>query len=379
MVQKILSQLFARRESPVILPARGPLRGSAVISYIAWPFREGWEGPRARGHTNAFEVVAMADAWRDLGFRVEIISHDNAGYRLPADCCIAVDIHRNLERWADDLSASCRKILHASGPHWLTLNRAELSRLAALRDRKGIALMPRRQVVPSRGVEVADEVVILGNAFTQGTFLFGGKPVTRVPISSACEWPWPTNRDFESARRRFLWIGSHGMVHKGLDLVLDAFAGMPDLELTVCGRPEKEPDFFRLYEKHLRSTANIRLHGWVDIESPDFLGLARNHASVIYPSSAEGGAGSVIHAMHAGMLPICTAEASIDLGDFGRLVPEASVAAVRNACGEVSRMTPEEVESRGRGAWEHVRAVHTRERFRANYMGFAASVARELD
>lgn len=379
MIRNILSQLFPKRESPVILPARGPEQGSAVISYIAWPFREGWEGPKARGHTNTFEVVAMSDAWRDLGFRVEIIPHDNTDYRPPADCRIAVDIHRNLERWADDLPASCRKILHASGPHWLMWNHAEFSRLVSVRDRTGIALAPRRQVLPSRGVEVADQVVVLGNDFTRETFLFGGKPVTRVPISSAYELPWPEGRDFESARRRFLWVGSYGMVHKGLDLALDAFAGMPDLELTVCGRPEKEPDFFRLYEKHLRSTENIQFHGWLDMGSPDFLELARNHASVIYPSSAEGGAGSVIHCMHAGMLPICTAEASIDLGDFGQHVSEGSVAAVREACSEVSRMTPEEVERRARGAWEHVRAAHTRELFRANYAGFAASVARELD
>jgi hypothetical protein len=371
--------VLPRREKPWILPPRSPHRGSVALSYISWPFREGWQSPRARGHTNAFEVVAMAEAWGNLGFRVEIVAHDNACYRPPADCRIAIDIHRNMEKWSEILPSDCQKILHATGPHWLMLNHAELSRLAAVRDRHGVALSPRRQVLPSRGVEVADHVVVLGNDFTRGTFLFAGKPVTRVPISSAYMLPWPENRDYESARRKFLWVGSYGMVHKGLDLVLDAFAGLGDLELTVCGRPDKETDFFRLYEKHLCGTKNIHFHGWLDMDSPDLQKIAMTHASVLYPSSAEGGAGAVIHCMHAGLLPICTTEASVDLGSFGVLIPAASVESVRNRCRKISTMSPRDVEQRARESWEHARSFHTREMFQTNYSAFASTIAREVD
>jgi glycosyltransferase involved in cell wall biosynthesis len=144
------------------------------------------------------------------------------------------------------------------------------------------------------------------------------------------------------------------MVHKGLDLALDAFIGMPDLELTVCGRPEKEADFFRLYQRHLKQTPNIKLHGWLDMASPDFVEIARTHAAVIYPSSAEGGAGSVIHCMHAGMLP------------------------VQKACRAVAEMSSSEVERRARGAYKHVRREHTREKFQENYRKFATKITGNL-
>ncbi len=375
MINRLKSLLSRSRAlSPFVLEPANPSRGGVAISYLTWPFLDGLDSPKARGHTNAFEVVAMAEAYRDLGFRVEVVDWDHATYAPPADCRIAIDIHGNLERWQDVLPANCRKILHATGPHWLFWNHAELSRLQAVRDRKGIALRPRREVPPSRGVEAADHVVVLGNEFTRQTFLFGGKPVTRVPISSAYEFPWPGQRDFEPARKRFLWVGSYGMVHKGLDLALDAFAEMPDLELTVCGRPEKEEDFHRLYENLLLKTPNIRLHGWLDMASPDFIEIARTHAAVIYPSSAEGGAGSVIHCMHAGILPICTTEASIDLQDFGVPVESAAVAAVIKSCRSVADMPAAEVEVRARAAYDHVRNVHTRERFRENYRKFAERV-----
>ncbi|MCX6970114.1 MAG: glycosyltransferase [Verrucomicrobia bacterium] len=374
-LQRAYSLVFPRKQTVIRREPAGKPRGCVAISYITWPLVEGYESPKARGHTNAYEVIVMAEAFRDLGFRVEVVDWDNTDYHPPADCRIVVDIHSNLERWKESLPPGCKRILHATGPHWLLWNHAELSRLQGVRDRRGVALAPRRQVPPSRGVEAADHVVVLGNEFTRKTFLFGGKPVTRVPISSAYEFPWPERRDFELARRKFLWVGSYGMVHKGLDLALDAFAEMPNLELTVCGRPEKEEDFYRLYGDLLLKTPNIRLHGWLDMASPDFLEIARTHAAVIYPSSAEGGAGSVIHCMHAGILPICTTEASIDLQNFGVPVESATVTAVKKSCRSIADMPSAAVEVRARAAYDHVRNVHTRERFRENYRTFAERIA----
>jgi hypothetical protein len=371
-IKKLFGLLFPKKNEVVRLGPEKSARGCVVISYITWPFVNGIDSPKTRGHTNAWEVTLMAQAFLDLGFRVEVCGCDDESYLPPIDCRVAVDIHGKLERW--NLPEVCKKILHATGPHWLFWNHAELSRLIGVRERHGFALKPQRQVKPTRSLEIADEVVVLGNQFTLDSFLFGGKPVTRIPISSAYQFDWPAGREFETAKRRFLWVGSYGMILKGLDLVLDAFAGMPELELTVCGRPEKEADFYRLYEKHLRHTPNIRLHGWLDMASPAFTEIARTHASIVYPSSAEGGAGSVIHCMHAGLLPICTTEASIDLGDFGLHIESGTVEAVQKACRAVAAMTSEEVERRTLAAWEHVRREHTREKFEMNYRKFAARI-----
>ena len=360
---------------PFVIKPKGRSRGCVVISYLTWPFRDGWDSPKARGHTNAFEVTVMAEAYRDLGFRVEVIDCDNTKYVPPRDCRIAIDIHGNLERWHESLPSSCTRVLHATGSHWLLWNQSELSRLERVRDCKGRALLPRRQVEPTRSAEIADHIVVLGNSYTIDSFSFTAAPCARVPISSAYEFPWPEKRDFDKARKKFLWLGSYGMVHKGLDLTLEAFAGMPELELTVCGRPEKEEDFMRLYLRELQNTPNIRLHGWMDMSTSDFSDIARKHASVIYPSSAEGGAGSVIHCAHAGMLPISTTEASVDLGNFGVHVAAGTVDAVQSACRAVAEMSPTVVEARARGAYEHVRKEHTREKFRENYRNFAAMVA----
>lgn len=366
-----------RRELPhVVLNPPGKRRGDVAISYIVWPFQKNHALSRSRGHTNAREVLAMARIFLELGFRVNVCDWENADYAPPGNCSIAIDIHGNLERWR--LPRECRKVLHATGAHWLFQNRAELERLEALRIRRGVALSCRRLVDPSRGSEIADHVTVLGNEFTMGTFRFTGKPLTRVPISSAYEFSYPEERDLEQARRKFLWVGSYGMVHKGLDLVLEAFSGMPELELTVCGRPEKEGDFYRLYETELKHTPNIHFQGWIDMSAPEFSQIARTHATVIYPSCSEGGAGSVIHCMHAGLVPACTTEASVDLGDFGVSVNEGSVSAVRDACQKIAGMPQEEVGERSRSAWEHVRKFHSLDAFAENYSRFAASLVSDF-
>jgi glycosyltransferase involved in cell wall biosynthesis len=369
----MLRRLFQRGEIVHLICSKNMSpNGCVVISYINWPFDQEINAERMRGHTNAGEVIEMAESFRELGFRVEVCNWDDANYTPPEDTRIAIDIHSSLERWK--LPKDCIKVLHATGAHWAFQNKSESMRLEEVRSRRGVQLMPRRTAAPSRGGQVANHIVVLGNEFTEETFRFLEKPITRIPISSAYEFPFPEGRDYENARKRFLWVGSYGMLHKGLDLVLEAFAGMPDLQLTVCGRPEKEEDFYRLYEKELKHTQNINFHGWVDMASPEFAEMALTHASAVYPSCSEGGGGSVIHCMHAGMIPICTREASVDLDDFGVLIREGSVSAVQEAVRKVASMSPPEAERRARASWQHVRAIHTREQFRKNYRAFAQSL-----
>ena len=74
------------------------------------------------------------------------------------------------------------------------------------------------------------------------------------------------------------------------------------------------------------------------------------------------------------MIPACTYEASVDLGDFGELVKSGTVEAVQEACRRIAELPDEDVESRARASYEYARAVHSREKFRENYQNYAASV-----
>lgn len=365
---------FLGRSRPIKLgPPPSRSEGTVVLSYLRSPF-EGLPSSEARGHTNWQECRAIASAWCAKGFHLEVVDRKDRNYNPPSSAVAVIDLGVNLERWAPQLPPRCLKVLHATGAHWLTQNIAELVRLENLKARRGVALKPRRQNIPNSGIESADVACILGNEFTIDSFRFSGKRLSRVPISSAYTFDWLTNRDGESCRKRFLWVGSLGMVHKGLDLVLEAFAARPDLHLTVCGRPEKEPDFWSAYQTELTRLPNIHLEGWIDMGSERFAEIRRTHGAVIYPSCSEGGGGAVIHCMHAGLVPVVTRESSVDIGAFGVTINGGSVDAVGSALDATRSWSVSDWASRARGAWEAARACHTLEVFESNYAMFVEDI-----
>jgi glycosyltransferase involved in cell wall biosynthesis len=223
-------------------------------------------------------------------------------------------------------------------------------------------------------IEHADRGTVLGNEFTVDTYRYAGKPLHRIPISAPEIYDWPAHREMTEARRHFIWFGSSGFVHKGLDRVLEAFAQLPDLHLHVCGPFDDEPDFLKVYDRELFHTPNIHAEGWVDVASQRFRDLCAASIAVVYPSASEGGGGSVISCMHAGLVPIVSREASVDIGEFGFDLADGGVPAVMAVVRRVAQMPPGELEARARAAWEHVRARHTREEFSRAFGEFLDSV-----
>ena len=104
-LQRAYSLVFPRKQTVIRRKPAVKPRGCVVISYITWPLVEGFDSPKARGHTNAYEVIVMADPYRDLGFRVEVVDWEHATYAPPADNRIGIDIHSNLE---------CRRPIHSA-------------------------------------------------------------------------------------------------------------------------------------------------------------------------------------------------------------------------------------------------------------------------
>jgi hypothetical protein len=365
-----IETLIARRGEVLTLHPAGPARGSVVLSY----HRDPWLYPQTRTehyHTNRWECGLLGDTFVEAGYRLEVVEFDNPHYRPPADCAYIIDLERNLERFAKSVTKECVKIQHASTTHWLHWNQAELRRLDGIRQRRGAALIPRRQIPNNRTTETADRIIYVGNAYTAETFAFARKPMQRIPISTVVQTDWPDQKNFDQVRRNFIWFGSVGLAHKGLDLTLEAFARMPGFNLTVVGAIDLDADFKQLYHRELYELPNIRTAGWVSATSPEFLSLLHNMVGVVYPSCSEGGAGSVICCMHGGLIPIVTREASVDVQDFGFETRSDTIEDIMTEVRRVAGLPAEELAARARAAWEHVRAVHTREHFRRVWRQYA--------
>ncbi len=351
----------------------GAVRGRALVAHELAALLLPPGAPAPVWHNNLGEAVAMRDTLLGLGFAVDVISRERRRFRPRHRYDLFVGARQNFTRIAAALDPGCIKVAHLDTAHWLASNAAVFAREVALRDRRGVAIDSHKFIGINRAIEAADYATLIGNGFDYATYAFAGKPVFQVPNPAAVTYPFPEAKDFAAARRRFLWIGSQGFVHKGLDLVLEAFARMPDHHLTVCGPLEAEPAFVAAFRRELFETPNIETLGWVDIASPAFAGLLARTAALVYPSAAEACCGTVVNSMQAGLIPLVSRESGVDVDEgFGMIVGD-TVAAVEAAVRALAARPPAELAAMARSAWTVARATYTREAYRA---AFGAAIAR---
>jgi glycosyltransferase involved in cell wall biosynthesis len=352
----------------VALAPLGVPRGAVLLSYILDAFFLQPDDPAMSTHTHFWETRQIAQTWLDLGYAVDVIHWKNQDFVPRKHYDFFVDVRMNVERIGPALNADCVKIMHIETAHWLFHMTAQYQRLLDVQRRRHATIGPSKVVSPNWAIEHADCATMLGNDFTESTYAYAGKRIYRVPISTSGVYPWPEHKDFRSCKRNFLWFGSGGMVHKGLDLVLEAFADLQDVHLTVCGPVHEEEDFEDTYAKELYHTANIRTIGWVDVNGPVFRQIAGDCAAIVYPSCSEGQCGGVVNCLHAGLIPVVSYESGLDVGgDVGLTLSDCSIDSVKQAVRKIVQMTEEELRARSKLSWEYAREHHTRDAFAAGY------------
>lgn len=353
----------------ISLQPAGRSRGDVLLSYLPEPLIMQREGVAiANKYSQQWESMLMARTFLEMNYSVDVIHWQNAWFQLEKDYSFLIDVRWNLQRLAPLLGDDCHKIMHIDVCHILYQNAAEAKRLLDVQRRRDVTLTPRRFEWPNLAIEYADCATVLGNKFTMDTFRYAGKPLYPVPIVPCASYPWPEGKDFDACRKRFLWFGNGGFVRKGLDLVLEVFAKLPDYHLTICGPLDAgDEDFVKAYHKELFESPNIESIGWVDTDGPEFKEICRNSLALIYPSCAEGQCGGVVTAMHAAVIPVISYESGVDTNDFGITLPGCSLQEVEDAVRQVSELPETRLEEMARSAWEYARRNHTREKFARDF------------
>ncbi|MEO1087846.1 MAG: glycosyltransferase, partial [Acidobacteriota bacterium] len=357
-------------------PAPGvEVKGDVLVAYIADAFmlktgsEKVDESRVPHSHTHWWESLQIVETFLDLGYRVDATSWLNTEFRPTKPYKAALDVRILLQDWAPQLPQDCVKILHAETAHCSWHNPAQQRRLEALEQRRGRGVGAVKLIEDNRSLEVADAVTLIGEdaPWVHDSYAWADVPIFPIPISTPLLFD-PIRRDYRDARRRFLWFGSAGLVHKGLDLVLEAFAATPELELTICGPINREREFEREYWRELYETPNIHVHGWIDIAGPEYRQLMSRHASVIFPSCSESQNGGIITTMHAGAIPILSRETGVPLTpERGVLLEDCEIETLQKVMRDVAARSPEELQSLSDAARTYAREHHTRDRFARVY------------
>ena len=123
----------------------------------------------------------------------------------------------------------------------------------------------------------------------------------------------------ERNRNNLLWFGSLGIIHKGLDILIDTVDILSEYKLSCFGIDKREYELF----KKLKNKNTIDC-GTINVLSDAFYEkVILNFNFVIFPSCSEGMSTAIATCMAHGIIPIITKECGfesdpciIELDDF---------------------------------------------------------------
>jgi hypothetical protein len=339
----------------------------ALVSYLVSPLLPLNHYRNRAMFSNAGIAKCIPQALNELGYVVDIISYDNVKWR-PAENYDLFIGHGgiNFESISRQLPDKTIQIYFSTGIYWKESNIREARRIYDLALRRGYLIAPDRVIQNSEEFanQAADGIICLGNqeavrTYKQFPCVIGinnaSYPVTRLKSQT---------KDYEQGRKHFLFFSGGGNVHKGLDLLLEAFAGT-DLHLHICQKID--PQFAKVYDYELRKCPNIHSFGFIPMRSAQFISLVNLCNWTILASCAEGQPGATIECMAYGLIPILPVSANIDLEDFGFQFPDSSIDAIRSIIYQASEIPVDDCKKRSSLSIKISETEYTAERFKQNF------------
>lgn len=319
-----------------------PPEKKALVAYIVAPFSISREDQRFLYHNNNWYAQEMVRVLNHMGYRVDVVDYRDTAFEPEADYELFVGHGGiNYAKIAKALPPGCLKVYFSSGAHWRFHNQEEQVRFQALQQRRGAALPFDRYISSpeEEALSLADVIIGLGNAFTRQTYADFDNVVmlkNAALLDDHFEW---CSKDYQAGRMNFLYYAGKGCIHKGLDLLLEAFSG---LEQHLWISSVVDAEFARVFANELDKTPNIHLVGWTRPRSKDFYRLMRKCNFCILPSASEGGAQSVVECMNQGLIPLVSEACGLDVGAYGRLIDPCTIDEIARLVRQVSSYPAEE-------------------------------------
>jgi len=338
-IQKLTPAMRVFRLSP-----NGKPRGRVLMSYSVHLYERLFCGEKIdfNGHHSAWMNFNISKIFLDIGFQVDVIAFDNSRVIIGSNYDVIFDVRSNLERLSGFVSSDCVKLMYPMFGHWAVHNTNQYVRHAALLHRKGRSLVPSRIIPSTRSIEVADHIIHRGGDFANAGFKHSNARIHRIPQVHPLAYNKFVDRDYEKCKRRFIWLGGFGAVHKGLDLILEGFSRLPDCELYVCGDIAAEKEFEDFYRHELYDLPNIHTIGWIDPMSKRWRDISSHCGAILLHSASEVRAVSIITGILSGLIPVANDACDHDLDHFGFEIKqntvEAVIETVENVCNTSNAM-----------------------------------------
>lgn len=335
---------------------------SVLFSYSTYHFKK----MDYSAHSNYQESIVIAEIFDALGYNVDVVNNNKE---------VSLDLSKYSMIFGEGLPVyqavvsgyKDKVVYYATGSHPWHCSNGSLARLIDFARRYNFFPVNSLRLQDYRwgiAASCAARVICIGNQQTKQTFTATGVANIDLihPTFHISEKSF--GRDLKSialSRKTALWFGSYGLLHKGLDLAVEAFKCRPDWTLHVCGYTDAECNMIAA----LGVPQNVHIHGFLDVNSSFFSELSSSCLYVLLPSCSEGIATSVITAMgRGGMIPVVTKEAGVDLGDYGITIKGLTSDDVWRALGQCDSLEDENLLEMGRKAYLYANHNYSMDSFK---------------
>lgn len=340
----------------------------ALLSYIPTSFVD--DNRNIKQHTNIYTSYLLGEILHELGYKVDVINWTKNFEGNYHEYDVVFGLGASLDDAFKVKLPSQKIIFFATGCNPFYCNQVTVKRVIDFHKRHGRYLIDSSRFVYNDWPfqhEAADWIIVHGESFATATYRNFNISSTKGPvfikdIQNKKQYNW------KHKSKHYLWFGSSGAIHKGLDLVLDAFQSLSDesIHLHICGAIFYETEFYEYYQPILTSRY-VTYHGHVNIDSDTFDSIMETCGFVILPSASEGNSPSVITCMaNGGLIPIVTESADVDITDFGIEIKALTVDAVIDAVKKSRGLSLEELEVQSNKIINYSKANHTFDIFKEN-------------
>jgi glycosyltransferase involved in cell wall biosynthesis len=344
---------------------------TVLISYLRAPFLT----DMIYSHTNYTECKTAADIFNELGFKVDVIEFTNDDFEINfSDYNVIYGFGCPFERaFFSSHAEKLKKVMYSTGCNAFYAHNKSALRVYEMYHKTRL-LMPQS----SRVVDYfwtfqyinSDLIIALGNDFVASTYRKTNPSIKVVSVNAFYFDVFDIEikkKEFETARKNFLWFGSGGLLHKGLDVVIDIFAKRPDIKLHICGASKHEEKFWEHYRPVINACQNITDYGFIDISSNTFKDIMLTCGSFIFPTVSEGGAPSALNVMaNGGLIPIISEGAGIDINEFGYVFKEINEDSIIEQIDKVLSMDRDDFFTKATLCKKAIRSNHNYMRYKEN-------------
>lgn len=164
-------------------------------------------------------------------------------------------------------------------------------------------------------------------------------------------------------KRNFLWFGSDGFIHKGVDILIDAFKEMPDFSIDFYGLSATERELF-----HKLRVSNTVDCGRVNVQNSEFINEVINrHCFIIFPSCSEGMSTAVATCMAHGIIPILTKECGFEPNEYIIELRGWHVEDIKSAVKHAASMSNGQILNLREGCFQYARENFSLKKFDSSF------------